>query len=142
MCALGLLAAGEIPDPFHGDNQKTLQWISDSSWTYTRIINISPDFLSHARVLLRCEGLDTMAEISINDQPIASTDNMFRTFEFDVKSALKTGENTIKITFRPIGPLHQKIYRGCGWTSEFSERDRESSQSAPTATVGTSGRNF
>ena len=29
-----LLAAGKIPDPFYRDNEKSLQWIGETSWTY------------------------------------------------------------------------------------------------------------
>lgn len=101
---LDLLAAGKIPDPFYRDSQKLMQWIGDASWTYSRRFPVSAELLSHEHVLLRCEGLDTVAAISINDQTVAQTDNMYRTYEFDVKDLLKTGENRIGITFLPIGP--------------------------------------
>jgi beta-mannosidase len=106
---LDLLAAGKIADPFYRDNQKTLQWISDASWSYSRSISIPVEFTSHRYILLRCEGLDTVAEISINDLPLATTDNMFRTYEFDAKPLLKSGDNTIKVTFRPIAPYIKKF---------------------------------
>lgn len=99
-----LLAAGKIPDPFYRDNAKALQWISDSAWSYSRSFQVSASLLSHERVLLRCEGLDTVATITINGQSVAQTDNMFRTYEFDVKPLLKTGDNSIQIVFSPIGP--------------------------------------
>src|SRR5690606_2601136 len=49
--------------------------------------------------ILRCEGLDTLATIRLNDVEIARTDNMFRTYEFNVKKFLRVGENTIEIEF-------------------------------------------
>ena len=54
--------------------------------------------LSCSKVILRCEGLDTLTDIRINGQLIASTNNMHRTYEFDVKDVLKEGENDIHIT--------------------------------------------
>jgi hypothetical protein len=36
---------------------------------------------------------------------VARTDNMFRTWEFDVKKLLKAGENRIEITFDSVLPL-------------------------------------
>jgi beta-mannosidase len=96
---LDLQAAYKIPDPFFGDNDKKLEWVYKSDWTYHRAFNIAPDLLHADKVLLRCEGLDTVADIKINGQELGKTDNMFRTWEFDVKSLLQAGNNTIDITF-------------------------------------------
>ena len=56
------------------------------------------------RLELICEGLDTIAEIYINDQFVAATKNMHRTYRFDVKRFVQSGENTIRIIFR--SPVH------------------------------------
>jgi beta-mannosidase len=101
---LDLLANKKIPDPFYRDNETQLQWIGDKSWTYNRTFTVPADYLQHQNVRLKCEGLDTLATVRINGQEIAHTDNMFRTWEFDVKNVLKAGENTIEATFDPIGP--------------------------------------
>jgi beta-mannosidase len=94
-----LLAAGKIPDPFFRDNEKSVQWIGDTDWAYRRTFTVDADFLAHQQVCLRCEGLDTLASISINGQKLGDADNMFRTWEFDAKPVLKTGENQIEIHF-------------------------------------------
>jgi beta-mannosidase len=94
-----LLAAGKIPDPFYRDNELGLMWIGETDWVYRRAFDVPEDFLACERVLLRCEGLDTLATITLNGQEIAQTDNMFRTWEFDVKSALQAGENHVAVHF-------------------------------------------
>jgi beta-mannosidase len=94
-----LLAAGKIPEPFYRDNEKVVQWVGDSDWTYQRTFNAPDDVLKNDRVLLRCEGLDTLARIKINGIEAGSADNMFRLWEFDVKSLLRPGENEIEILF-------------------------------------------
>jgi len=94
-----LLAAGKISDPFFRDNEKSVQWIGDTDWTYRRTFTVDADFLARLQVCLRCEGLDTLASISINGQKLGEADNMFRTWEFDAKPALKLGENQIEIHF-------------------------------------------
>ncbi len=99
-----LLAAGKISDPFYRDNEARLQWIGEAAWTYSRTFDVAPEFLKHEQIKLRCEGLDTLATIKINGQKIARTNNMFRTWEFDVRSVLKSGSNTIEITFDPAVP--------------------------------------
>jgi beta-mannosidase len=99
-----LLEAEQIPDPFYRDNENELQWIGETDWTYARSFEVPGELLDHETVKLRCEGLDTFAEITVNGSPIASTDNMFRTWELDVKDALKAGSNEIAVTFRSTMP--------------------------------------
>lgn len=94
-----LLAAKEIPDPFYRDNENELQWIGESDWTYQRTFKVSADLLKKKRILLRCEGLDTLATLVINGQTIATTDNMYRSWEFDVREVLNVGTNTLSVTF-------------------------------------------
>lgn len=93
-----LLAAGEIKDPFYRDNESQLQWITDAHWVYERTFH-AEDLQVFDRVLLRCEGLDTIATLTLNDVALGSADNMYRTWEFDVKAVLKTGANTLRIRF-------------------------------------------
>lgn len=94
-----LLRAGEIEDPYIRDNELALQWIGKADWIYSRIFQAPSSLLRHDRVLLRCEGLDTLAVIRINGRKVAETDNMFRTWEFDIKRVLRSGENRIEIRF-------------------------------------------
>ncbi len=94
-----LLAAGLIPDPYYRDNEECLQWIGEAGWVYSRKFTLADDFLRSDKILLRCLGLDTLAVIRINSKEIARTDNMFRTWEFDVTNLLKKGENSIEIRF-------------------------------------------
>ncbi len=99
-----LLASGEIYDPYYRDNEDRLQWIGEVAWIYRRTFYLSSAFLLNEQILLRCEGLDTLSTIIINSREIARTSNMFRTYEFDVKSLLKRGSNTIEIRFDPVVP--------------------------------------
>ncbi|HOE95446.1 MAG TPA: glycoside hydrolase family 2 protein [Candidatus Sumerlaeota bacterium] len=101
---LDLLAAGRIPDPFFRDNENDLQWIGEVDWIYTREVNAPAALLDHDRVLLVCEGLDTLATLELNGVRLGETNNMFRTYEFDVKDALRPGANTLRIAFASTIP--------------------------------------
>ncbi|MHB9134802.1 MAG: beta-mannosidase [Armatimonadota bacterium] len=104
-----LLAAEKIDDPYYRDNEDRLRWIGEAEWVYTRTYTAPAELLQRDRVLLRCEGLDTLATIAINGSEIARTDNMFRTWEFDVKAALVAGENTIEVRFAsPLPVMKEK----------------------------------
>ncbi|MGC9454431.1 MAG: beta-mannosidase [Phycisphaerae bacterium] len=94
-----LLKAGEIPQPFYRDNERAVRWVGRADWVYSRDFDIPEEFLKHRRILLQCEGLDTLADIKLNGRRVAKTDNMFRKWEFDVGDLLREGGNTIEITF-------------------------------------------
>ena len=100
-----LLAAKKIPDPFYRDNEKAVQWISDANWLYRRSFDVAPELLAHDYVVLKCEGLDTLATIRLNGTQVARTDNMFRTYEFDVKKLLKPGATRSRSSSTPSLPL-------------------------------------
>jgi beta-mannosidase len=94
-----LLAAGKIPDPFYRDQEKAVQWVGEADWQFRRSFQMDAETLAHQQVRLRCEGLDTLATIKINGRTVGETDNMFRTWEYDVKPLLQPGENQIEILF-------------------------------------------
>ena len=107
-----LLAAGKIDDPFYRGNEDRLQWISECDWIYARSFDTSSEILSHDRVLLRCEGLDTLATVTLNGERVGQGDNMFRTWEFRVKDVLKEAENELEITFAsPVGYIRERNAR-------------------------------
>jgi beta-mannosidase len=95
-----LLALGHIPDPFVGDNEKRVQWVAESDWIYRHGFTCSPELLAEEHILLVCDGLDTLALVELNGHELGQTDNMFRQYEWEVKSILNAeGENILTITF-------------------------------------------
>ncbi len=100
-----LLAAKRIPDPFCRDNESSLQWIGEQAWSYRRSFNVPDAFLKQKHILLHCDGLDTLATISINGQKVGQADNMYRTWEFDAGKFLQAGTNTIEVDFASVLPF-------------------------------------
>jgi beta-mannosidase len=94
-----LLAAHKIADPYFRTNEGDVQWVSEVDWEYSRTFTAAAELLAHPRVLLRCEGLDTLATLILNGHEIARTENMFRTWEFDVTAHLVPGDNTLTVRF-------------------------------------------
>lgn len=103
-----LLAAGKIPDPFFRENEEKVQWVGEANWTYRRSFQVPEELLKHDRVLLRCDGLDTLATVKVNGQELGKPNNMFRFWEFDVKNIVKVGENTIEVQFDSPLPYMKK----------------------------------
>ena len=89
-------------DPYFRDNEKELMWIGETEWKYERDFEIDQVILEKDEVIIRFEGLDTLTKISINEVELWKTDNMFRTWEFDIKNHLKIGTNTISIVFENV----------------------------------------
>src|SRR5688572_12669440 len=56
-----LLAAGQIPDPFLGLNEKDVQWVGESEWLYRSTFDVSAEILANDHVDLCFDGLDTYA---------------------------------------------------------------------------------
>lgn len=77
-----LLAAGVIPDPFIGLGEKEVAWVGWREWTYERELPAGPS--GHEQTDLVFDGLDTVAEITLNGQPLGRVRNMHRSYRFDV----------------------------------------------------------
>lgn len=113
-----LLTAGKIDDPFYRDNEDQALEIASHDYEYTRTFTMEPSLLGMERVVLRCEGIDTLSEIRINGKVVANTDNMHRTYEFDVKTLLREGENEISIVlFSPLPYIEKKQAENTTWGS-------------------------
>jgi beta-mannosidase len=95
-----------IDDPFYRDNEKKLQWIGKTDWEYQTSFNIPPETYARENLELVLEGLDTYADVFLNNEPLLSTDNMFRIWRVDVKHLAKAGANILRIRFRsPINEV-------------------------------------
>ncbi len=95
-----LLRNGLIPDPYKGSNVDSVQWIENEAWIYKRTIVATDTLLKHGHLDLVFKGLDTFAEVYLNDSLIGKADNMFRTWEWSIKSLLRLGSNELKVIFR------------------------------------------
>ncbi len=88
-----------IEDPFYGENEHEMAWIFESDWSYEGTFEVEEKFLEHSSILLRFHGLDTIARVTLNGSSLGSTNNMFITHDFDVKTLLKNGINVLKLEF-------------------------------------------
>ena len=94
-----LLEAGLIPDPYRDENENELGWIGRTDWRFETQFEVTAEALEQERLELVCLGLDTVARLEVNGERVAETKNMHRAYRFDVKPLLKTGENTLSVTF-------------------------------------------
>jgi beta-mannosidase len=95
-----LLRSGKIADPFYGTNEKELQWIDKKDWEYETRFSISDALVQESQAELVFDGLDTYADVYLNEELILAADNMFRTWRVDVKKWLQAADNVLRIRFR------------------------------------------
>lgn len=96
---LDLMHSNVIEDPFHGDNEFRVAWVHETDWEYTRTFEADPGLFGADRVFLECDGLDTIADLSLNGEPLGRADNMYVQHRYDVTDRLRQGENSIAIRF-------------------------------------------
>ncbi len=94
-----LFREGKIPDPYEDFNEFQTRWIGVTDWQYTTTFNADEKLFTHERLDLVCDGLDTVATIELNGTQIAQTQNMHRSYRFDVRPSLRRGKNELKVTF-------------------------------------------
>jgi len=107
---MDLLRNKLIPDPFYRDNESRLQWIGQTDWEYQTEFEVDAATLQRGHVELLFEGLDTYADVFLNDSPILKADNMFRHWRVPAKEKLHAGKNTLRVVFySPIKLMIPKV---------------------------------
>ncbi|WP_018604614.1 beta-mannosidase [Uliginosibacterium gangwonense] len=93
-----LIAQGSIPDPFVGMNEQDVQWVAKRDWCYRLDFEADPATLAHHTDLV-FEGLDTFAQVWLNERLILTSDNMFVPARVAVADCLRPGTNQLIIVF-------------------------------------------
>ncbi len=95
-----LYHAGEIPDPYFGENEYALTALSDQDVLLERGIELPGDLAGADRLYLTFEGIDTLGEVRLNGQLLGCTDNMHRTWEYEIGSLLQPGVQRLSVLLR------------------------------------------
>ncbi|NWV80789.1 MANBA mannosidase, partial [Dasyornis broadbenti] len=93
-----LLCRGLIQDPYYRFNDVMYRWISLDNWTYSRTFKTPFDVRKWQKVNLVFEGVDTVAQILLNNVTLGGTDNMFRRYSFDITSVMQE-VNFVEVRF-------------------------------------------
>lgn len=103
-----LLSHEIIPDPFYADNEKQVQWIGGEDWEYRTFFSVDSALYNQKYLKLKFAGLDTYADVYLNDFLLGSTNNMFCSWEFDIRKNLIPGRNILRIYFHSPVLLNNK----------------------------------
>ena len=107
---LDLMRNNAIPDPFMGDNESKLQWIGETGWEYVKTFHYGIDNFEARHIELVFKGLDTYANVYLNDSLILVADNMFREWYVEIKRYLHIGPNTLRVQFPAVNTENKSRY--------------------------------
>ena len=120
-----LLRQGLINDPYIGLNERKVQWVDKEDWVYETTFRADETILADEHIDLCFDGLDTYADVYLNDSKILEADNMFRRWRISVKSLLKPGNNVLRVYFHspvkvdlPKWAKHPHLYLAANDQSE------------------------
>jgi beta-mannosidase len=105
-----LIRNGIIQDPFYRDNEKYVQWISDIGWEYEKVFIVEDTLFRFQHIELICKGLDTYANVYLNDTLILVADDMFCDWFADLQPFLKVGANKLRIQFPAVTGENKSRY--------------------------------
>ncbi|XP_011642366.1 beta-mannosidase isoform X1 [Pogonomyrmex barbatus] len=99
-----------IENNLYGRNDVNNRWVGNQSVTYIKNFSVSSNFLKARKIVLVFHGIDTFANISLNDYVIGETSNMFLRYSFDVTDSIKKGENLLKVIFHSPVKVAENMY--------------------------------
>jgi len=99
---LDLLNHQLIDDLYYRNNVADQQWIENEDWEYKSVFTISENQFQSSNIDLVFDGLDTYADIYLNEKLIFTADNMFCGWRESVKEHLREGENTLRVYFHSV----------------------------------------
>ena len=97
---LDLINNNKIEDPFYRLNEHDLQWIDKLDWHYKTNFQVTEYHYNYENIELNFQGLDTYADVFLNDSLIYSSQNMFVGKNVAVKKHINIGRNDLLIKFK------------------------------------------
>ncbi len=110
-----LLAAGLIPDPEIALNEAEILWIGRSDFAYRRTLDLPAEALRREHLELCFDGLDTVAEVSLNGTVVGHNEDMHTRQRFDAKAAAREGENELVVRFAAPKPAAEAAMEAYGF---------------------------
>ncbi len=113
-----LLSEKLIPDPYYRDNELKVLPLMDNDFCYSTEFVVSKEMLSCDGLLLRFDGIDTLADIYVNGEWAGCAYNMHRVWEFDLLDlgCVREGSNQLKVELHSptkyIKEENEKVYTG------------------------------
>lgn len=98
---------GKIGDSYQWGKTEDCRWVNDKTWIYGTDFEIEPQrpdakSLDCGKYALLLEGLDTFAEIKVNQKTAGRHHDCYLPCKMDISPLVKPGKNTLEIIFTPV----------------------------------------
>ncbi|MCL2719516.1 MAG: glycoside hydrolase family 2 protein [Lachnospiraceae bacterium] len=119
-----LLKNGLMPDPYYRDNELNALKLMDNDFEFSHTFIVSETMLQGDALFLRFDGIDTLADIYLNDVLLGfdgeySAKNMHRIWEYKVSDVVIAGENHLRVKFyspvKYIKAKNKEVFAGGSW---------------------------
>ena len=108
-----LLRNGNMENPYWKDNEDAICSLMEKDYEYQCTFQ-GEETSELSSVFLRFEGLDTVADIYLNNVHLGNAESMHRIWEYSVKDILLSGENTLKVVFHSPLKFIAEAYKKYG----------------------------
>lgn len=108
-----LLRNGNMENPYWKDNEDAICSLMEKDYEYQCTFQ-GEETSELSSVFLRFEGLDTVADIYLNNVHLGNAESMHRIWEYSVKDILLSGENTLKVVFHSPLKFIAQAYKKYG----------------------------
>ena len=105
-----MMDGGLIEDPYWRTNEYETRELSRRDYQYEREFEVPESFFREEEQCLVFEGLDTIADIYLNDELLLAVNDMHRTWRIDVKGKLKA-VNRLAVAFHSPTAFIEKADR-------------------------------
>jgi beta-mannosidase len=104
-----LIKTKQIDNPFYANNEQKLQWIDSLNWEYQCQFNIPQNVFEKKNIDIVFDGLDTYADVYVNDQLLLNANNMFVQWVCNIKPVVQLGTNNIRVVFNAAKRITDSI---------------------------------
>ena len=126
---IDMMNAGLLPDVFFGNNVKDLKPYEFYRWIYDRDFD-APALLPGEKAFLHFEGVDCVADYTLNGVNIGHTENALIDHRLEVTDTLKEGANHLTVELHSpmlhAATCHNDAYEAAFYTNYESLRVRKS----------------
>lgn len=105
-----LLNHGRMEEPYYRDNEMKALSLMEYDYRYSTEFSVEDEYFQMDEVLLRLEGIDTVAEIWLNGLLLERICNMHRTWDYSVKSLLRKEENLLEVVLKSPTKYIKEMY--------------------------------
>lgn len=92
-----LLDAGKMENPHVGENELSALALMEEDYSFETTFDTGEEILAQEHQAIVFDGIDTLAEVSLNGTVLGRADNFFRRWEWDVTGLLQESGNVLRV---------------------------------------------